>query len=106
MITKAWARNHQILLRRALSWPLLWKFAVNLIQEHVSHVDAGDCLLCAAKQRSVKNAHRLMMGGDRQMFCRRCGLPLRVSMFQPICTGKRPPVKPTPQPLFMHIPID
>ena len=106
MITKAWARSHQTLLRRALGWPLLWKFAVNLIQKHVSHVDAADCLLCAAKLRSVKDAHQPMMGGDRQMFCRRCGLSLNAWMQQPKCAGKRPPVQPTPQPLFMHIPID
>ena len=106
MITKAWALGHQQFLRRALAWPLLWKFAVNLIQKHVSHVDAGDCLLCAAKLRGVKDAHQPMMGGCRQIFCRRCGLSLTVWMQQPKCTGKRPPVKPTPQPLFMHIPID
>ena len=104
MITKAWAKSHQKLLRRMLTWPLLWKIAVRIIVKHIDHDAAYDCLLCAAGLSTVQDAHRPMMGGDRQMFCRKCGLPSRVWTGK--CSGKRPLVKEKPQPLFMHIPID
>ena len=102
MITKAWSKSRQKLLRRMLEWTLLRPYISRLIRRYFEHTET-DCLLCAAQYTPVAK-HSPMMGNDRRMFCRKCGLPSAMCVDK--CSGKRPPTAPKPQPLFMHIPID
>ena len=89
-----WMLAHQSLLRRLLSWPLLWRLAHRLIVRYIEHTSSGDCLLCAAKLRALKYAHTPALGLDRLVYCRKCGLRLIQWNAIPKCCGKRPPVKP------------
>jgi hypothetical protein len=87
-----------------LGWPLTRSWAAGVIKRHFMHTEI-DCLLCdALNDFRLLHKHSPMMGNDRRMFCRKCGLPSRV--WTDKCSGKRPPIAPKPQPLFMHIPID
>jgi hypothetical protein len=98
MITKAW-----VFLRRLFGWPHAHDHSSgSVIKQHV-HTEIN-CLLCKAQHDDRLSKHSPMMGNDRRMFCRKCGLPSR--MWTGKCSGRRPPTAPKPQPLFMHIPID
>jgi len=104
MMRRAWAHRHRNLLRRMLGWPLLHSWARCVIKKYFVHTQV-DCLLCSAQNTlRLLSKHSPMMGNDRRMFCRKCGLPS--AMWTGKCSGKRPPIAPKPQPLFMHIPID
>ena len=94
MSLRQWVLNHQQLLRRMLSWPVLWQAASSAIIKHIEHADSGDCLLCAAKLRALKYAHTPMLDSDRQVFCRKCGLTLNRWNIVPLCSNKRPPIPP------------
>ncbi len=95
MSLKAWVYSHRPVLRRLLEVAVLWRIAVRLILKYeTEHDDSPLCLLCAAKLRALKYAHTPGLGFDRQVFCRKCGLPFTKWNSVPKCSNKRPPSPP------------
>lgn len=89
MITN-WLSRRPTLVRRMLSFPLLWRVAAAAAQliPHVA-VDA-DCLACAGKARRALRRHEPTMSVKRQFYCRKCGLSLSEWGRKPKCSNKRP----------------
>lgn len=92
MSLRRWVLNHQQLLRRMLSWPVLWQAASYAIIKHIEHVNSSDCLVCAAKERAKKFMHTPALSLDRLVYCRKCGQPLSKWISIPLCSNERPPI--------------
>jgi predicted amidophosphoribosyltransferase len=86
---KSWVCSHMALLRRLLSWPVLWRISVCLILKHCQHTPDALCPVCAAKLRALKYAHTPALGLDRRVYCRKCGLQLSMRNAVPKCSNKR-----------------
>lgn len=82
-------RRWNRLLRSALGWPFVWRWAYNIIVK-LDHVESPHCLVCAAKLRKLKFTHEPSIGYDRQVRCSKCGLHLSKWKSQHRCPGRRP----------------
>lgn len=72
-----WVSNRRKLMRWLLGLPLLWRIAYRLVTKNLSHDENGTaCLVCVALKRKERYKHVATMNAARQLFCKKCGLPL------------------------------
>ena len=102
-----WAEQHRDLLRRALCWPLVWRLAHNFIIANLPHDDTlTGCLVCEAGARKKKVAHVLTMNQNRQLYCKKCGLPLFAWQKECANNGKAAPPAPVKRSPVTVIPLN
>ena len=93
-------------LRRLLGWPLIWRWAADRIIGTVPHSD-GVCLHCDAQNKRFSEIHLWQMNTQRQMFCKKCGLPVTEWQSRPRCKGEgpKPPVEQPNRPDVIVFPV-
>jgi hypothetical protein len=81
------------LIKRALQWPLVWRWAVRwaAAQNHSEYTKV--CFPCAARDRLLKDKHAPTTGTDREVYCDKCGLHYTYWKVWRRCAG---------QPLLRH----
>ena len=88
MRVRQWASNQQDFLRWLLDVPVLWRIAERIILKHIPHEADLHCLYCTATAKRLRFTHEVTMGYDRQLYCKKCGLPMRQWLNNRRCKGK------------------
>lgn len=85
-------------IRRLLDVPIVWKWAVQFALHNFDHEASASCIVCAAKARGLKVVHRPFMCVNGNVVCKVCNMPVDKWAKDIVCSGKRAPYTPAPEP--------
>jgi len=96
------------LLRRMLSWPIVWAWVAAYVLRNFEHSPFSDCIVCEAHKRRQRSVHEQYTCVNSVVICRKCSLPFDAWKEKPRCSNKRPNVLPLPEKKapYLIIPTD
>ncbi len=79
------------LVRSALEIPLVWKWAVQYVKRNFNHTPDANCIVCAARARSLRVVHQSFANASGAAICKVCSMPVAQWKKNPVCSGKPAP---------------
>lgn len=65
------------ILRKLLQLEWTWRAVYRYVKANYEHIEASDCIVCAADLASEDRKHAPTISDKRSLYCRKCGIPAR-----------------------------